>query len=1012
MKTMSFRWLLLLLTFITLFFGVVNHALQRWVILPGFTALEHDQAETELQRVIDAISRETEHIELLLGDWAIWDDTYSFAKEKTPQVRQGFIDSNLVWESLESASGINLLFIYNNKDEFLWGGVFDSGQGGIIDVQEFPQYSIPTYKNLLKHDALMSTVSGIIDSSAGPILIASRPIITTRGEGPIAGTILMGRFLNDALLEKMSAQTRVKFTARSLGSLSPSDALYKHVNHLHLGDITVVEINEDELEIDGLIAGIDDAPLLAVRAQIPRSIMQEGLRVAQLASASVLVSFVLLCLFISFGMVYYTLGIRVANARTKELVISRTKELKLAKEQAEEASFNAATANESKSAFLANMSHEIRTPMNAIINLSYLSLQNELSSKQRNYIEKVNSSANFLLRIINDILDFSKVEAGKMHVEMIDFSLDETLSYLAMLESLKCKDKNIQFIFDVDPNTPVFLTGDSLRLNQVLMNLLSNAIKFTQSGYVALSIRVLERNKDLVTLEFMVEDSGLGMSQSVSEQVFEPFTQADASTTRHFGGTGLGLVISKQLSELMGGSLELTSEEGKGTKVSIILPMCVASIAAREYEQKVMLFSQDQKTLQAIKNTLSAYKVEVMSANLLVATHEIKPADVMLIDDSFSVGEIIEFVQYQRERLGQQCDAIKFVLLSDAQQLPEALESYPICNLKKPIYFANFFTCLTSSDASMSGKHVDAEPLEKLSSELYQKIGPQRVLLAEDNELNQEIIVDLLADCGAEVLVADDGQVALDLLKQGDKTGEEVDVILMDIQMPNMNGLEASRQIRTQVKWKHIPIIALSASATTGDMEEGLAIGMNEYLSKPLIPEALFSALSRCCKPKPAVKILATHLSENRQNENHQKEILTSVKDALDSSKTVTYVRTMAEKSTLVGLDVAAGLKTCNGKTALFEKMIKKFTLKYKYVDEELRRALDNGEIMKAKALTHNLKGVSANIGALQLSDIAGEIDDQLLDLSVDTNALPLAKFSERLQQVTVSIALYCRELS
>ena len=1006
----SFRWLLLLLTFITLFFGVVNHALQRWVILPGFSILEYEQAETELQRVIDAINRETEHLELFLGDWAIWDDTYSFAKEEDPQARQGYIDSNLVWTSLEEASGINLVFIYNNKDELLWGGVFDSKQGGLIDVQEFPKRSVPADKNLLQHDSLTSTVSGIIDSSTGPILISSRPIITTRGSGPIAGTILMGRFLDATLLEKMSAQTRVEFTARTLASLSPSDALYEHVNHLHLGDIAVVEISEKALEIDGLIAGIDGDPLLAVRAQIPRTIMQEGLRVAQLASASVLVSFVLLCLFVGFGVVYFTLGIRISNARTKELVITRTQELRLAKEQAEEASFVAAAANESKSTFLANISHEIRTPMNAIINLSYLSLQNELSNKQRNYIEKVNNSANFLLRIINDILDFSKVEAGKMHVEMVDFYLDDTLGYLAMLDNLKGKDKNIQFIFDIDSDTPIFLTGDSLRLNQVLMNLLSNAIKFTQNGHVILSIHVLERNQDLVTLEFMVEDSGLGMSQSVSEQVFEPFIQADASTARHFGGTGLGLVISKQLSELMGGSLKLSSEEGKGTKVCVILPMSVVpktSGAASDYEKKVLLFSQDPRTLQAIKNTLGAYSVEVMSTNSLVTTHEIKRTDVLLIDDSFSFEEIIEFVKCQQDRLGQYYNTLKFVLLSESPQLPEALVAYPIRNLKKPVYFANFLESLTNTENSMFGRRLDTGSLEKISSELYQKIGPQRILLAEDNELNQEIIVDLLADCGAEVFIADNGEAAIDLLEQQYLIGEEIDAILMDIQMPIMNGWEASRQIRAQAKWKHIPIIALSASATTGDVEEGLAIGMNEYLSKPILPAALFSALARCCSPKKRGMTIDSQLSKNQQE-----DAIISDKQKNASQRVLGQAKTKQDNVKFVGLDIAAGLKSCNGKEALFEKIIRKFVLKYQYIDDELCQTLDRGEIAQARALAHNIKGLSANIGALQLSEIAGEIDDQLAEISVDISTLPMALFSESLQQVITAIELYCRELS
>jgi len=209
-------------------------------------------------------------------------------------------------------------------------------------------------------------------------------------------------------------------------------------------------------------------------------------------------------------------------------------------------------------------------------------------------------------------------------------------------------------------------------------------------------------------------------------------------------------------------------------------------------------------------------------------------------------------------------------------------------------------------------------------------------------------------------------------------------VIIMDIQMPNMNGLEASRQIRQQDKWKHIPIIALSASATTKDIKEGLAIGMNAYLLKPLIPEDLFSALSRYC------------------SSNHN----------VTAQSVVNDLPPLQDSSKLVGLNVAAGLKTCNGKQVLFEKMLRKFVLKYQHIDEELCQALDNGEITQAKALAHNLKGVSANIGAFQFSEIIGEIEEQLSDSSVNITNLPIAVLSERLQQVIISIEAYCRELS
>ena len=990
MKMSSFRWVILVV-FAVLFFAGVNHALQRWVIIPSFIKLEQKQAETELQRVIDAIQREAEHIELLAGDWALWDDTYNFVQDQN----QEYVDSNLVWETLEGSSGINLIFFYDIQGRVVWGEVFDPAQGGLIQVKEFPQDMPVPIEVLFQHTSVDSSIAGIIGTSAGPVLIASKPVVTSRKEGPIAGTMLMGRFLGKALLDKLAKQTRVDFTASLIRNNSLKDSMQSHFNYLHVDHNGVNEIDENSLEISGQVSGLEGRPVLDVHAVIPREIMVQGLKVARLASISVLVSFVLLCVFLLIGCIYYTLGIRNTNAKIRKLVELRTQELKLAKEHAEESSIVAARANESKSAFLANMSHEIRTPMNAIINLSYLSLQSSLPGKQRNYIEKVNNSANFLLRIINDILDFSKVEAGKMHIEMTDFSIDELLAYLAVLENLKSQDKDIQLIFNVAPDTPTFLTGDIVRINQVLLNLLNNAIKFTQKGKVVLSIRVLEQKQDLVTLEFLVEDSGLGMSQSVADLMFEPFIQAEVSTTRRFGGTGLGLAICKQLSELMGGSLKLISEEGKGTKVYVTLPLCIApkrSITLPESTRNVLLCSKNKEMLQAINNTLSAYGFNMQGSELLeINDNKSNFFDVVLIDNSFAHIEIINLYQKYKK---QEHNTLKFVFLSDCDQLPKEFSSHSICHLKKPVYFSNFCECLNSKDNDGVNMQQDRDSLTKLSSALYQQVGKLRILLAEDNEINQEIIIELLADSGADVLVAGNGQAAIELLEQKSSLQESIDVILMDIQMPVMNGLEAAKQIRSQVKWQNIPIIALTASATKSSLEEGLAIGMNEYLTKPIIPEKLFGALSRQCKHKQRYK----H-DDTGGGSMPAASLKTVFIDEAANSK---------DKTNLKGLDIASGLKTCNGKDALFEKMIRKFSTKYRHIDQELCKALKEGDISHAKALMHNLMGVSANIGALELSNTVKEIDDTLADDTLEVNSLLLQLFSHHLQQVIESVSLYC----
>jgi len=303
---------------------------------------------------------------------------------------------------------------------------------------------------------------------------------------------------------------------------------------------------------------------------------------------------------------------------------------------------------------------------------------------------------------------------------------------------------------------------------------------------------------------------------------------------------------------------------------------------------------------------------------------------------------------------------------------------------------------LNSKDVNEITVRQGFTPLSELSSALYQQVGQLRVLLAEDNPINQEIVIELLADCGGEVFVVDNGQAAIDLLEQKSKQQETIDVVLMDIQMPIMGGVEAARQIRSQDKWNKIPIIALTASATTNSREEGLAIGMNEYLTKPIIPEELFGALSRLCRTKQGVR---------------QDDLLVGAMQA--SSGEVVSIddpNDLKDIPDFKGLDINSGLNTCNGKHALFEKVIRKFSTKYKNIDQELFEALKISDIKHAKALTHNLIGVSANIGALELSQTAKEIDDILSNNDVEVEGLVLQLFSHQLEQVIESITLYCEE--
>ncbi len=849
MKQSPFRWLISVV-FAILFFAMVNHALQHWVILPSFIRLEQEQAETELQRVIDAIKRETEHIELLAGDWATWDDTYHFVQDHNKE----YINSNLVWKTLERSSGIHLLFFYDIQGRVVWGGVFDPVSRGQISVNEFPQAAVPSNDILLRHNSVDSAFTGIIDSSAGPILISSKPILTSQREGPIVGTLLMGRFLSDTLLEKLAAQTRVDFRAIPISRMTTNDAMYALFNHLQVGKSAIKEIDENSLQIVGLIAGLEGQPVLAVRAVIQRATMAQGLKVAGLASVSVLVSLALLGMILWLGINRYTLVMRASNARIKKVVQRRTQELKLAKEQAEESLLIAAAANESMSVFLANISHEVRTPMNAIINLSFLCLQNDIYAKQRDYIKKINYSAKSLFKVINDILDFSKVETGSMEIEIADFSLDELLAHLTVvIDSLKNNGKDIQLIFDVHPGTPTFLIGDVLRIIQILLNLLSNAIKFTESGQIVLSIRVLEYMEEKVTLEFSVDDSGIGMPQSVADKMIDPFVKSDTATTHSIGHSSLGLAICDQLCHLMGGNLMLTSKEGKGTHACVTLPLGVASRPLADTpnpasDKKVLLLGQDQKTLQAIDNTLTTFDVKVLrNVSLEITNDRVNSFDVLLIDESFPVVDVVNIC---KKHDLQNHGSLEIVFLTNGDQIPNALMSYPIRYLKKPIYFSSFCKTLSGTENDGIGKGSGNDSPETVHA--------NSTLIAIKEET------------------------------------------------------------------------ACSEQTVSGQNTEELA-----------------------------------------------------------------------------GLDIVSGLKNCSGKEALFENVLGKFSVKYKHIDDDIRRALGDEDIALARTLTHKLIGVSISIGALQLSDTARNIDNELADNPLSASAVPINLLSIHLQQVMESIEQY-----
>lgn len=792
------------------------------------------------------------------------------------------------------------------------------------------------------------------DGSSVPVEYSTTPIVKN---GKVLGTVVAARDIT----ERQKAEKRLKFTQYAVDNaadpvfwIRPSDGRLEYANNTACETLGYTLEELKALPISAVAVGFDTDKLSEVTAVLKEHNVLTRETKHQTKSGHIFDAEVTLYL---------------ADFLNQEMIVANVKDIterKQAEAAIREAMEAAEAATKAKSNFLANMSHEIRTPMNAIIGMSHLTLRTHLDTRQRDYVRKIQQSGQHLLGIINDILDFSKIEAGKLSVECIDFDFEKVLENVSNLISEKAIAKGLELIFDIEPAISNHLKGDPLRLGQILINFCNNAVKFTEEGEIIVRARVQEEDESGKLVHFSVSDTGIGLTEEQMGRLFQAFEQADTTTTRQYGGTGLGLAISKQLARLMGGDVGVTSEAGKGSTFWFTARLGKSDTVLKSMPRPdlrgrhVLIIDDNSQAREVLASMLSSMTFAVDEAPsgaegiemVRKAAEAGAPYEIAFVDWQMPGMDGIE--AGKRIRALPNLSVVPHLVMVTAYGREEVLkqaENNAFDNvLVKPVTASMLF----DSAIQVLGEGYDMVEEVRASEGLdLEQLRGSHVLLVEDNELNRDVAIGLLETADITIDVAENGLIAVRKVSEKD-----YDLVLMDMQMPVMDGIAATKAIRSNAKYLSLPIVAMTANAMDSDREMCLAAGMVDHVAKPIDPDRMFATIKKWIRRNP---------------DGHGEETA-AAKVEPAPAKAVTQL------PEIDGVDQADGLKRVGGNSRLYRELLVKFAAKFEHADDEVEAALKGGDRESAQRTAHTVKGVAGNLGIKGVQLAAEKLEKGIRD--------------------------------